>query len=56
MGLQEDMRSQKLGDILVTRQVVTPEQLLEAIERQHRCRWCGSARRSSRSAWSPTGS
>ncbi|MFL6663822.1 MAG: GspE/PulE family protein [Rhizobacter sp.] len=28
------MRSQKLGDILVTRKIVSPKQLLEAIERQ----------------------
>ena len=31
---QEELRTQKLGDILVTRQIVSPEQLLEAIERQ----------------------
>jgi type II secretory ATPase GspE/PulE/Tfp pilus assembly ATPase PilB-like protein len=32
--LQEQLRNQKLGDILLQNNVVTPEQLLEAIERQ----------------------
>jgi type II secretory ATPase GspE/PulE/Tfp pilus assembly ATPase PilB-like protein len=36
MGLQEELRSKKIGDILVTKQIVSPEQLLEAIERQHK--------------------
>ena len=51
-SLQDEMRSQKIGDILVTKQIVSPEQLLEAIERSTRCRWCASARRCCRSAWS----
>ena len=33
---QQQLRSQKLGDILVARQIVTPEQLLDAIEQQAR--------------------
>ena len=36
MDLQDEMRNKKLGDILVTKQIVSPDQLLEAIERQHK--------------------
>ncbi|MGZ5187296.1 MAG: GspE/PulE family protein, partial [Caldimonas sp.] len=36
MDLQDELRSKKIGDILVTKQIVTPDQLLEAIERQHK--------------------
>ena len=36
MDLQDEMRHKKIGDILVTKQIVSPDQLLEAIERQHK--------------------
>lgn len=42
---QANMRSAKLGDILVTRQLVSPQQLLDAIGARPRCRWCASAKR-----------
>jgi hypothetical protein len=43
--MQLQMRNQKLGDILLMRQVVTADQLLAAIEQQAACRWCASAKR-----------
>ena len=36
VGMQASLRSQKLGDILLNQQVVTPDQLVVALEQQSR--------------------
>jgi hypothetical protein len=43
---QEVLRNRKLGDMLVVRQIITPQELARPSSNSRACRWCASAKHS----------